>query len=859
RCVYQWTVSIDDGEESGEDFPDPAPANAPLPKKSPEGEEGEEEEEDGEDEEDGPKVEPWSGEDEDLIEGSQEVNEDMTNTASLQQSVTSGLPWISSITDSGTEDTAPCIPDDDLELEWIHGYSAQGSRQNLVYNRNGEIIYPAACVGVVMTKGTKPEPHKQSFNLGHTQAISCLTIHPDKAHVATGQAGGSPTVLVWDSTSPNKTIKARLKLAQEKRAVMLVCFSSDGELLAAACEDEGHTVVVYRWMSGILKGQAKAGVKKVLALCFNLDSQELLAAGHKHFKVWTLSGGGLMRGKGGLFGSGSKVQTLLCAVSISNVEEDGSSFLLGGADGNLLRLEGRKVSTTTEAHEGPVYAIYAYPADDGSGTSLVTGGADGKVKMWDAELGLLNEFDMLDRNYLWGPRPCVRSVCLNSHSDGRKILVGTACSEILEILTSDGMDVNGGTCLMQGHFRDQLWGLAVHHAKPIYSTAGDDGMLKEWNVTTQKLKRQLDLGGWIRAICYSPNGLLIAAGMGGEVEKRSKRHTPREEDGKIKIISGMEENFRVVNELADAAGPISVIRFSPNGNRMAAASLDGNIYLYSVLENFQLQCIAEVGTEAVLRMDMSSDGEWIRAETRSSSASFETHFISAETGEKCTDDKVISNETEFATWSGLCGPQATGVWPSSATGTQDVVSCCRSNSGNLLATANACGGIKLFRYPSVGRSASFKAFYAHSPGAKAVEFLCKPLDGRVISTGSRDRCVMQWRRIIPSPGDPTTLGASCPPTAEEDVWVAAEVSSQANSTKPEVVSDSNPPPLENIEALSGGSIKSEGSKPERVMLKVDFAYGYSCSGSTRGNLDFTSSGKVVLTCASVGVVYDKVN
>ncbi len=52
--------------------------------------------------------------------------------------------------------------------------------------------------------------------------------------------------------------------------------------------------------------------------------------------------------------------------------------------------------------------------------------------------------------------------------------------------------------------------------------------------------------GWIRALRYSPNGLLIACGMGGETAGAgggvsiggSKRHSPREEDGTIKIVSG---------------------------------------------------------------------------------------------------------------------------------------------------------------------------------------------------------------------------------------------------------------------------------------------------------------------------------
>lgn len=130
-------------------------------------------------------------------------------------------------------------------------------------------------------------------------------------------------------------------------------------------------------------------------------------------------------------------------------------------------------------------------------------------------------------------------------------------SQIIEISASDGTDVNGGDCLMRGHFRDQLWGLASHPAKvkaarffqqrctvssvklllmhcctpivasgpskhsvyarfllpswirletpppfgfdripqPVYATSGDEGMLKEWDVVALALKREIDLGG----------------------------------------------------------------------------------------------------------------------------------------------------------------------------------------------------------------------------------------------------------------------------------------------------------------------------------------------------------------------------
>ncbi|CAN0549954.1 unnamed protein product [Ectocarpus sp. 8 AP-2014] len=67
------------------------------------------------------------------------------------------------------------------------------------------------------------------------------------------------------------------------------------------------------------------------------------------------------------------------------------------------------------------------------------------------------------------------------------------------------------------------------------------------------------------------------------------------EISKILMKTGMEEAFRVVNTLSDALGPIACIRFSPDGNRMAGASLDGNIYIYSVLENFKLEVYFHIG------------------------------------------------------------------------------------------------------------------------------------------------------------------------------------------------------------------------------------------------------------------------
>ena len=47
----------------------------------------------------------------------------------------------------------------ELELEWIHGYRSDDSRNNVRYNADGEIVYIAAGVGIAYNQVT----HKQRW------------------------------------------------------------------------------------------------------------------------------------------------------------------------------------------------------------------------------------------------------------------------------------------------------------------------------------------------------------------------------------------------------------------------------------------------------------------------------------------------------------------------------------------------------------------------------------------------------------------------------------------------------------------------------------------------------------------------
>ncbi len=112
-----------------------------------------------------------------------------------------------------------------LRLQWIHGFSSAGIRGNVRYNDLGRIIYPAGGVCVVLSKtgagggsggggafgsatGSKNSLAKgsQHFQTCHAEQLQCVAVHPDERIVATGEAGTSPSIYVWESSSKMKVL-----------------------------------------------------------------------------------------------------------------------------------------------------------------------------------------------------------------------------------------------------------------------------------------------------------------------------------------------------------------------------------------------------------------------------------------------------------------------------------------------------------------------------------------------------------------------------------------------------------------------------------------------------------------------------
>jgi len=373
-----------------------------------------------------------------------------------------------------------------LELEWIYGYRCHDARNNLHYNAQGDAVYHTAAVGVVLKRkaeeaaafGGGAPRFEQAYHTGHTDDVLCLALSPCRRFAATGEVGARPVVRVWDAGSGEHL--ATLK-GGHTRGVLAVAFGPDGASLASVGQDKDHSLAVWHdsggaWSGPQLAASGKGSTNKVLFVEW-LHSDEggfqLATGGVKHLSFWSLQGRSA-RPKAGLFGKVGKIQPLVSAASISL--EGSWKLVTGTATGDLYIWSGRECSISIpSAHSGAINTV----CSNTQGRLLLSGGKDSHVKMWKPAgntLELILNFDL--KTLVEGAlNPIIRAVDFLSDHDSAeegKFLVGTQGSEIYEFDLARAE--SAPEQLMTGHFKDELWGLAIHppEAGAILPSSLDD-------------------------------------------------------------------------------------------------------------------------------------------------------------------------------------------------------------------------------------------------------------------------------------------------------------------------------------------------------------------------------------------------
>lgn len=657
------------------------------------------------------------------------------------------------------------IPNDELCLDWVYGCSTRTTRSSVKYSSEGNIVYPAGALSVVYDKLS----HKQIHNMSHYDELTCLDVNLTNGFAVTGNKGtGSIFACIW------KTVDGSLVRSLncgEVNGISAIKFSDNGELIAVACQDENHTILLFRTKDGKQLGQCKGGKKKVLCLAFSASSSRsetnynstvrILQGGISHFRVLTFHyASRVLSSKTGGYGPGTKKSNVLavCAVPLplASGEEPptGTDYLLAMSDGTIgaVSLGESKVSAFTPVHKGSVTSICVAKVKDATPEEppiykVLSGGVDGIIRVLDQELQPLHEFKLYGSDFNLLPIGRLRGVkSLSVDKLNRKILYATAADEIGEIDFNTGVELNAEGLLMTGHFKDQLHGMCTHPHRQECLTAGDDKTLRVWDLDKRRMITSIELQDITRAVTYSPNGQIVVAGLGGLVPGEARKR-PREFNGSVVVLSYLQNKLRVVHTAADAKDAITSVIFTPDGSKLLAASLDFNIYMYDALNNFTLIQTFSSHTEGVRSIDMSADGSFSTSEGVSGQevVVWDLNGGAAISSETQKFETLVNIASDWFVRQGVCGFTSVGVVPPNGD-PSDVFCLTQSHDKLLLATGDCRGYIKLFQNPSTEYSAPYKHFTGHSPGGVSkVGFTAE--DIFLVSTGRHDKTMLQWKFV----------------------------------------------------------------------------------------------------------------
>lgn len=638
-------------------------------------------------------------------------------------------------------------PRSQVELDWVYGYNARNTRSSVQYTAEGLIVYPASTVSVIYDKNKLHQTHA----MHHSDEVTCLAVHHRRGIVATSQRCDDDSVLVCVWSAETGDCTRRLYCGNVK-AISSIAFSPSGEYVAVACQDMIHSIIVFDWLNNVLKCRVAGGKDKVLNLAFSLAKDDfdaslrLLQGGVQHFHLMKIKGRQISS-KRGKYGPGVPKHNVLCSAALPLTTPEGNEFIVGMSDGSIAFIaKGEKsLSGMATTHSKAVTAMACVQlsegnAEENSTYKIVTGGADGFIKVHSGDMEQIAEFDMYKesyRLYAMGKVRGFKSLCIDKA--GRKVLYGTSGGEIGEIDINDGSDLNSGP-LVNAHCRDELHGMATHPMKMEAASVGDDKTLRVWNLDKKKMIAILQLPDIARVVAYSPTGQIIAVGLGGYVNGEGRM--PRMYAGKVVIVSYMQGSLRIVHEIQDSYKAISCLAFSADGAELFVGSEDRKIYVYNIHDDFKKTDELAMHGAGVTGIDLSENGRIM-----ASTDLFNTVLVwDLKNRGTVLTEEVAQKVLPTLKWfnrDNVLGIDSLGV-QKPPFNKNETACLSASHDRKIIATGDCSGGLSLFQGPCPKPAAPFVEMCGHSPGGiSKVGFSTS--DKYIISTGKFDRCLFQWK------------------------------------------------------------------------------------------------------------------
>ena len=263
-----------------------------------------------------------------------------------------------------------------LNLRFAFGYNCQ-KRDNLHVLDESTICFAAG--NYVQFFNLKTREQKFLPTLGGA-GVGAITVHASRSYIAVGEKGKEPVVAVFEW--PSLKLWRILKHGTED-AFAHLCFSPDGNILAALGAEPDYMLTLYDWRQEKILLRAKAHGQDVFRVSFSQElAGQLTTSGSGHIKFWKMADtftGLKLQGRLGRFGK----------TEISDIEgyiELPDGKVLSGCewgnmllwDDGLIKLEvirkGKK-----HCHGAAVEQILLVEGE------ILTVGLDGFIRVWDLD------------------------------------------------------------------------------------------------------------------------------------------------------------------------------------------------------------------------------------------------------------------------------------------------------------------------------------------------------------------------------------------------------------------------------------------------------------------------------------------
>jgi WD40 repeat protein len=394
-------------------------------------------------------------------------------------------------------------------------------------------------------------PYLGHFLIGHTDWVRSVAFSHDPALTGTlmASAGLDRDIILWDSFGNEVG-----RLTGHADSVYSVVFSPDGRILVSASVD--GTVRVWDPVTQKPIHAPLELFESVYSVAFSPGGDLLAVATNSGVQLWNTSTWGLVARLPTQFQRGPVYRVAF--------NQDGALLASGSSDRSVVLWDVQsrtRVATLADDRQARVFALAFSP----DGNLLVTGADDFALNVWDVKT----------HQRIGEPlKQHADSVFDIAFSPGGASLASAGADKRIVVWDVEGQNVHPHDQRLSG-YAEKYYSLAFSPNGEILASGSSSGQIVWWYINApRRFGESINHGrDDVYAVDFSPTADVLAAATWAKVAlwEGGPQNAPgkaRESLGSLKV---------------DPGEWLATVKFSPDGNRIAAGGYDsGDIFLWDV-------------------------------------------------------------------------------------------------------------------------------------------------------------------------------------------------------------------------------------------------------------------------------------